>query len=155
MAREVRGGLKGQVQHLVHHGSSVVICLVALFNGPHGFLMYQAPFFFGVSEISSLPLAFMDLFRYSKELSDKHPTIKEAMSVSFASLFLVFRCVYWPFVTVDFWMSMYASTAPWWLKATWYFFNVGLTLLQYYWGYLIVKAIIKKLKGGETGGGDA
>merc|ERR1712194_666146 len=79
-----------------------------------------------------------------------YPKLKEATSVIFAVLFLLARCIYWPFVTVDFWVSTLASTAPLGLQIIWYVANVGLTLLQYYWGYLIVKGIIKKLKGGDN-----
>jgi len=142
--------LKGQMQHLIHHASSTTLCTLGLLNGPHGFLLYYAPFFFGVSEISSLPLAFMDLFKYSKELTNKFPQTNEAIRSTFAVLFLLLRCVYWPFVAVDFWVTTLNSSAPIWLRGIWYFFNIALTLLQYYWGHLIVLGIIKMIKGSQS-----
>lgn len=145
MAQEV----KGQMQHIIHHVSSSILCILGLLNGPHGFLMYYAPFFFGVSEISSMPLAFMDLFKYSPELTKKFPKTSESVRVAFALLFLLVRCIYWPFVTMDFWIATINSSAPMWIRCVWWFFNIGLTALQYYWGSLIVKGIIKKLKGSK------
>lgn len=139
-----------QFQHVAHHGTCILLASIALMNGPNGFLMYYAPYFFGVSEISSCPLAFMDLFKYSKELTLAFPNTFEAIKVSFAVLFLGFRCCYWPFVTYDFWSTTLKSTAPWYLLIFWYICNAGLTFLQYFWGYLIVKGIIKKFKGGNV-----
>jgi len=70
--------------HLCHHGASATLALIGLLNGPHGFLMYYGAFFFGVSEISSMPLAFVDLFRMNKDLASQYPKINEACRVSFA-----------------------------------------------------------------------
>jgi len=146
MSKEV----KGQAQHIAHHASSTLLCAIALLNGPHGFLMYYGPFFFGISEISSIPLAFMDLFKYSKELTATYPNANEAIRVSFAVLFLLLRCIYWPIVSVNFWRNTLTYSAiPLWLEIVWYFFNISLTLLQFYWGSLIIKGIIKKIKGGD------
>mmetsp|Transcript_114339 Transcript_114339/g.210170 ORF Transcript_114339/g.210170 Transcript_114339/m.210170 type:complete len:282 (+) Transcript_114339:79-924(+) len=139
--------LKGQAQHIAHHASVILLCCSAVLSGTHGFLLYYAPFFFGVAEISSLPLAFMDLFKYSKPLAEAYPVVFENVRTSFAVLFLLLRCIYWPFVSVDFWRAMLASDAPLGLQILWYFFNLALTLLQFYWGSLVVKGIIKMLKG--------
>merc|ERR1712007_320495 len=84
MSREV----KGQGQHIIHHASSTFLCILGLTNGPHGFLMYYAAFFFGVSEVSSIPLAIMDLFKYSKQLTAAFPGTSEVVRVAFALLFL-------------------------------------------------------------------
>merc|ERR1712226_1173397 len=70
--------------------------------------------------------------------------------ICFAIFFLGFRCVYWPIVTLDFWKATLKSSAPKSLLIFWYICNVGLTLLQYFWGILIVKGIIKKLRGGSS-----
>lgn len=147
MSREV----KGQAQHIAHHASSALLSGLGLISGPHGFLTYFAPFFFGISEISSIPLAFMDLFKYSKELTATYPQTNEAVRISFAALFLLARCIYWPIVCVNFWITTLTHEGiPLWLEILWYFFNISLTLLQFYWGSLIIKGIIKKLKGGRS-----
>jgi hypothetical protein len=146
MSKEV----PNQTQHLIHHASSTLLCLLGLLDGDHGWLMYYGPFFFGVSELSSIPLGFMDLFRYSDDLSKGYPKVGEIVKVAFAVLFLLIRCVYWPFVAIDFWqatLSKEADNANIVLKLVWWLANIGLTLLQYYWGYKVVNGIIKLLKG--------
>jgi len=142
--------VKNQMQHIVHHASTVLLVSLALLNGQHGFMMYYGAFFFGVSEISSLPLAVMDLFKYSPELQEAYPNVNEAVKVSFGVLFLIIRCIYWPYVSVDFWKTTLVSSAPLWLQLIWYFFNIALTLLQFYWGSLVVRGIAKILKGDKT-----
>jgi len=139
-------------QHLGHHGTTAVLALSALLNGPHGFSMYYAAFFFGVSEISSVPLAGVDLFRMHKDLSAHFPKTNEACRICFAVSFLAIRCVYWPFVTVDFWVNSLRSDAPVPLLAFWYVVNIGLTGLQYFWGFLVLKGIIKLAKGKPAAG---
>lgn len=135
------------VQHLIHHGACCVIALIVLMNGPHGCLLYYTAFFFGVTEVSSVPLAVVDFFRMHKSLAEKYSTVNEMVRVAFAVLFLLIRCIYWPFVCVDFWINSLNSGAPELLLVIWYIANIGMTCLQYYWGALVVKGIIRKLKG--------
>lgn len=140
-----------KMEHIAHHASSAVLCLLGLMNGHHGFLMYYGAFFFGVSEISSMPLALVDLFRMNKELASKCDCVNEICRVSFAVLFLLIRCVYWPYVSFDFWTSMLTGSVPVFLAIIWLLANIALTLLQYFWGFLIVKATIKMIKGDKSG----
>lgn len=142
--------VKDQTQHIIHHASTVFLVTLGLTNGKHGFLMYYGAFFFGISEVSSIPLGIMDLFKYSEPLRHAFPAISEASRVLFAILFLAIRCVYWPIVSVDFWIACLASDAALWLQIIWYFFNIALTLLQFYWGSLVVRGIMRKLSGGDT-----
>lgn len=137
-------------QHLAHHGLTSCLALMGLVNGPHGFLMYYAAFFFGVSEISSLFLTWVDFFRTNKALASEFPKTNEVMRVCFAVTFLILRCVYWPVVSVDFWMNAIKSDAPKPLLVCWLGANLCLTLLQYFWGFLIVKGIIKLLRGDKS-----
>jgi hypothetical protein len=134
-------------QHLVHHGATSALALSGLLNGPHGFLMYYAAFFFGVSEISSLFLAGVDLFRMNKQLGSRYPKINEAMRICFALTFLLIRCIYWPVVSVDFWINALKSDAPQPLLGIWLAANICLTMLQFYWGSLIIRGIVKMAKG--------
>lgn len=148
MTKEV----KGQIPHIVHHASSASVCAIALLNGSHGLLLFYGPFFLGVSEISSVPLSMMDLFKYSKVLAEVYPKANEASRVTFAVLFLVFRCCYWPVVTYDFWMTTMASSSPLStrMKIICNVFMAALTALQYYWGGLVVKGIIKMIRTGKA-----
>jgi len=97
--------------------------------------------------VSSVPLAVVDFFRMHKSLAEKYSTINEMARVAFAVLFLLIRCIYWPFVCVDFWRNSLKSDAPGLLLVIWYVANIGMTLLQYFWGALVVKGIIRKAKG--------
>lgn len=137
-------------QHLAHHGVTFALTMSATTNGPHGFVLYYIPFFVGVSEVSSVPLAFVDLFRMFKPLAEAAPAVNEAFRVSFAVSFLIVRCVYWPFVCVDFWRHLLASSAPFYLTVWWYMANIGMTGLQYFWGWLVVKGIWKLIKGDKS-----
>jgi len=137
-----------KLEYLLHHGLAGVMAMISATSGPHGgFLLYYVPFFMGVTEISSVPLALVDLFRMFKPLAKAAPTLNEACRMTFAVLFLAFRCIYWPVVTVDFWR--HAIHAPFYLMVWWYIANIILTGLQYYWGMLIIKGILRKIRGGR------
>merc|ERR1719174_2902381 len=82
-----------------------------------------------------------------KDLTAHFPKTNEACRICFAVSFLAIRCVYWPFVTVDFWVNSLHSGAPVPLLIFWYFVNIFLTALQYFWGFLVLKGIIKMAKG--------
>lgn len=140
---------------IIHHSVSGVLALIGLSAGTSGFLLYYGAFFFGFSEVSSVPLAAVDIFRMNKRLASAMPSVNEACRVSFAALFLGIRCAYWPFVAFDFWRQTLASGAPFSLLSVWWAANIGLTLLQYYWGMLIVKGIIKMVTGKKDSEGDA
>lgn len=141
--------LPTRAQALAHHASSALLAYMGLSCGTHGFCLYYAGFFFGASEISSIFLAFVDLFRQNPQLAKDCHSFNETVRVLFAVSFLSIRCIYWPFVCYSFWQNLLSSTAPLALKAVWMGFNVGLTCLQYYWGSLVVKGVIKLLQGGS------
>jgi hypothetical protein len=133
--------------HIIHHFSVFVLCLIVLMNGPNGFLLYYAPFFLGVTEISSVPLAVVDVFRTSKPLAKSYAGLNELSRSLFAVTFLAFRGVYWPVVVLDFFRETWASEASAGLLATWYIACIGLTGLQYYWAFLIIKGAVKMAQG--------
>jgi hypothetical protein len=133
--------------HIIHHFAVFVLCLIVLTNGPNGFLLYYAPFFLGVTEISSVPLAIVDVFRTSKLLAKSYAGFNELVRTLFAVTFLAFRGVYWPFVVIDFFRETWASEASAGLLATWYIACIGLTGLQYYWASLIIKGAMKMAQG--------
>jgi hypothetical protein len=110
--------VKDQTQHIIHHASTVFLVTIALLSSDKGFCIYYGAFFFGVSEVSSIPLAIMDLFKYSDQLRDTFPAISEGNRVFFAVLFLAIRCVYWPIVSLDFWIACLASDAELWFNSS-------------------------------------
>jgi len=139
--------LPTRAQALAHHASASLLAYMGLSCGTHGFCLYYGAFFFGASEISSIFLAFVDLFRQNKQLAKDCHSFNETARVLFAVSFLSLRCIYWPFVCYSFWRNLLSSMAPMGLKAVWMGFNLGLTGLQYYWGSLVVKGVIKLLQG--------
>jgi hypothetical protein len=143
-------------EHIGHHAAAGFLVYLGLSYGEHGFLFYYAAFFIGCTEISSIPLTFVGIFRRSKPLQEAFGTFNEINRVTFAMLFLVIRCVYWPYVAYDFWVSTLfvfrkAHHTPDWVFFVWWFFNAALTLLQFYWGSLVIKGVIKKLRGDKSG----
>ena len=133
---------------------------------------YYACYYFGVIEVSSIPLSYVDVFHpkykhYFKWLNNqqtaKRPVMKlisavnELCRITFAILFLIFRGVHFPYVTFcctipDLWSAFRDETkqlpegVPMW---TGYFLICFVSLfavLQCYWGTLVLKQIAIVLK---------
>merc|ERR1712151_615081 len=117
----------------VHHGLSGWLAYNGLTSGPAGlthggFVMYYGAFFFGVSEVSSIPLLAMDVFKKNKQLGKQFDYIFQPCRVTFAALFIAIRLLYWPYVSYDFWTNMRQCDAEPLLKIIWLSSNMGLTL---------------------------
>lgn len=128
---------------MIHHVAMVITAALSLGIWSDGkeLFGYYAPFFFGVTEISTLPLVAMDLLE-SKGLAS--PTW---LGLSFAVLFLSVRALYFPFVSVtrvlpDIRQLTSKDIYPKPLHAM-AVLNVLFTLLQLHWGSLIVQELIK------------
>jgi len=106
-----------------------------------------------MSEVSSVPLAIVDFFKHFKDLRAQFPILNDAARQLFAAAFLALRSVYWPFVCYQFWTGSLAALsegAVFPLSSVIAAFctsNVLLTLLQWYWTSLILKAVIAKAMG--------
>ena len=79
------------------------------------------------------------------------PKITEACTVSFAVLFLIFRSVYWPIVSYQFWRDSLGAYADGTMHSTsamctFLVANIGLTSLQFVWTRLILIGILEKVK---------
>uniref|UniRef100_A0A7S0L7F3 TLC domain-containing protein n=1 Tax=Coccolithus braarudii TaxID=221442 RepID=A0A7S0L7F3_9EUKA len=143
---------------LTHHVGMLAASVLCLM-GP--FAQHYVPFYAGVIETSSIPLAFVDLFhpKHYGDLSDTYPAIGQfnlLCRLCFAFLFLVLRALYFPYVT-------FAEFAPDALSilfekrslpekmAT----SVGLVLvvlftgLQLYWARLLCQQAAKLLRPNE------
>jgi hypothetical protein len=73
----------------MHH--TIVIFLgivVACFNNG---CRFYAPFFFGIVELSSVPLSVMNILKHDKRLQDDYPILKPIASAIFATSFLYIR----------------------------------------------------------------
>lgn len=130
---------------IVHH--IVAILLAALVYYYQAF-QYQGPAFMGMAEISSLPLAIVDLFKQFPELRKHFPMTNELARNLFAVSFLVLRGAYWPLCSYRFCMitaAVLSSGAPiafpMWAVYIFVGGNVLMTFLQWYWASIILKAI--------------
>lgn len=138
---------------------------------------YYGSFFFGVIELSSVFLAYVDLFHpkykhYFEWLNSNHESKKskslakilkgmnEFCRIFFALTFMAMRGLYFPYVTffqaIPDLQVAYKDPpdgVPMW---TGYFLAImmaSFACLQAYWGLLIVKQLKKALIGGSHGGG--
>jgi hypothetical protein len=137
---------------LAHHGLSAWLACLGLTCGKSdtaygGFVFYYAPFFLGVSEVSSIPLLAMDILKKNKDLGKQYKHVFQGCQKAFAALFIIIRLAYWPYVSYDFWIDMSQCDAVVWLKAVWYAANIALTMLQFAWGYRVVQAIVQHVAG--------
>lgn len=134
---------------------------------------YYASYYFGVIELSSVFLSYVDIFHpkykhYYKWLNAKHTdersimlqnilnSINEVARLLFAATFLIFRGLYFPYVTFRYaipdLLVAYETPpdgVPLW-TGNFLIVMMGLfAVLQAYWGLLISKQVVKVLGGGS------
>lgn len=90
----------GKADAIAHH---TVALLLAYQLTSTGFMQYWSPFYFGMLELSSIPLCFVDLFRAFPQLAKRCDTLNEIMRVAFAATFLPIRCLAMPWVSYLWW----------------------------------------------------
>jgi hypothetical protein len=136
------------LQMLIHH-VCVVFCCIMTATFTTGF-RYYTPFFFGVMEISSLPLAIMNTMKDNPTFCRNNPTTYLATRVIFAAVFLFIR-VYMviPRKTrylTDHYLLWSNATIPWFQGFMSFVFccSTFLLVLQLYWAVLIVRGILKQ-----------
>ena len=135
---------------LGHHVATMFICITSAFTD-FGF-GYHVPFFFGLIEISSVPLAIMNYCKKNQEWAQEYiPSMKEIIRPIFAATFLTTRVFMWTPNMTDVIRSciLLLSTTPSTLAAAvltiFTLSALFLSALQLYWGILISKGIIKAL----------
>lgn len=136
---------------ILHHISVLFVSLMAgcFTNG----FRYHTPFFFGMFEISSVPLVVMNMFRDNKSWQKSYPGLNQNIRISFALSFLLVRIV------------LSSTRSPTYLRDLWYVFSssnhVGYLLFMYFvflssvllfglqiwWGWLIVNGMFQLLFG--------
>ena len=134
-------------------GHHVGLTIIAVVCSVTPWVHHYVPFFAGVIEVSAVPLVIVDIFhptRYGDlaEGSAVLGAINMACRVLFALLFLLFRGLYFPYVICFVLRDMVAVmtqgteiVAPMITVAC----GVSMTLLQFFWGALIVKQLKKLL----------
>lgn len=136
---------------LLHHVAVIMAAsTIALFtNG----MRYWAPFVLGCVEISSVPLAVMNVFKDNKELIAKYPDAYLMVRTASAICFLYVRV--FMFVPRNS-MQMYDHVMAWSNNENTiykiysflvFFSSLFLTFLQLKWGHLIVKGFVKTYSG--------
>lgn len=135
---------------LIHHIFVIVVGSTSVFSR-NGF-RYHAPFFFGVIEISSVPLALWNFTKSNPDLAEKYlPKLARSPFV-FIILFLVTRIFLWTPQMLDVLTLagiLYGNCTAISCKVLTSAFlvsSVMLSILQYYWAYLIVKGLVRRLK---------
>lgn len=121
---------------IVHHVA--VICVASTSTFLTCGFRYFTPFFYGVIEISSVPLSVMNSFKNNPDWITRYPNLYGKVRLVFGLTFLAVRVVFWtPFywdvivLAMMLWRSSVGST-----KVILGVFNASsmvLTLLQYFW----------------------
>lgn len=132
---------------LVHHACVMVVGSMSAFF-TNGFRFYT-PFFYGLIEISSVPLAVMNAFRASPAMARRHPAVHQGFRLVFSLLFLTVRIYMWvpqilDYLRVGAMLGLTCGTSlcragcalSWWAA-------VGLTCLQFIWGSKICKGLFR------------
>jgi TLC domain len=160
------GILTGSVDMLMHwhHLGMFLVATISLgfWSSPTTPLLTRyAPFFFGVIELSSIPLAIVDVFHPQKQpewhqyhLQHKPlQVLNEVSRTSFAVLYIVMRMLYFPRIIVsqvlpDGWSKLQQeANAPYKLAISIVLiFSTLFTLLQLYWGTLVLRQIAKAVQ---------
>jgi hypothetical protein len=131
---------------LLHHFVTALVTSYSLTPfGQHYVLVM------GIMETSSLPLALVDAARFIPGFRDTFPRLVEVSGVAFAASFLAFRVGWWCPVIVKFWEDLAGA----WVQHEQHHpvsrrhmeiivvVSVGLTVLQCYWGRLVVSELKK------------
>ena len=139
----VVGETKSMIMHHV-----AVICVGSVSTFIRCGFRYYIPYFYGLIEISSVPLSIMNSFKNNKEWIESYPQLYSYVRLLFAVTFLLVRVVLW---TPFYWSSLSTATmllyssesTPTMVILT--CFNLSglvLTFLQYFWACKIISALI-------------
>jgi hypothetical protein len=134
---------------LLHH------LAVVISSSTCGFLSigfrYYTPFFFGIMELSSIPLSIMNSFKDHEDWAKKYPAAFEASRIVFAVSYLAIRIVLcawrWPPFLRDSFILMYTKefgVCKMYMLIQWCF-AAFLQFLQIFWARIILKNVLKVL----------
>jgi len=134
-----------------HH----VVTFGLAFIGAAPYVPFYAIFFFGLANLSSVPLV---AFTLCDALRSQYPAFETPLVVNqglFAILFLLVRVGIWPLISVVYWADTYVAASEGWVHsypATTILLlsNVFLTGLQFMWGRKVWRKLTRVLKGGDN-----
>ncbi len=134
-------------QMIIHHVAVICVCSTSAFIRC-GFRYYN-PYFYGLIEISSVPLSIMNAFKDNKHWIKLYPEVYSTVRLVFGCLFLLVRVVlwtpfYWNFFALEL-MLLYSSESivTKLILATFLIASLVLTVLQYFWASKIISALVK------------
>mmetsp|Transcript_12529 Transcript_12529/g.27071 ORF Transcript_12529/g.27071 Transcript_12529/m.27071 type:complete len:345 (+) Transcript_12529:193-1227(+) len=143
---------------LAHHVCVMIVASMSAFF-TNGF-RYFTPFFYGLIESSSVPLAVMNAFRGNPQLAQRYPKVSQMSRNVFIISFFTVRFVLWMPQIIDYLRiaamlfftcrttTCQVGCAMSWISA------VGLTFLQLLWATKIVRGLVRLASGGGSVGGD-
>jgi hypothetical protein len=134
---------------LVHHLAVVASTMMSGFLST-GF-RYYTPFFYGIMELSSIPLSVMNTFKDNPTWIKKHPGVFAASRTIFGISYLfirVFMCFSrWPVFLRDNFIVLY--TRDWGIFKVFFMFQFCmaffLNFMQLYWASLIISGLMKMI----------
>lgn len=154
---------------LVHHIGMLLTAGISegLLSNGHPVAVLYTTFYFGVIELSSIPLVIVDLFHpKNKEWHAFHEknkflqSITEIARVLFALMFVILRCIYFPYVGArhaipDFYRAATSSeserngvpAAPFYMLIP---IIVLFGMLQLFWGSKVLTQVLKVLSGDKV-----
>jgi hypothetical protein len=139
---------------LMHHVTVIIVSSMTVFL-TNGF-RYWVPYFFGIMEISSIPLAVMNTFKDNPKWVERQPMMYLAIRTVFGVSFLFIRV--WMLVPRhttylrDLYLLWSTSDIPALrnvLSGVW-ISSLFLMILQFYWALLIVQGILKQFSKKKT-----
>lgn len=135
-----------------HHSVTAILA----FFGTNPYVHYYGLFFFGVAELTNIPLTFVDVFKYFPEMKVKFSMVNEVSRVVFALSFIILRLIIWPIVSYEFWkesvnLVQTGEAHSNFVVIFFLFANLFLTGLQFLWGSKIFAFLLPK-KSSKKGG---
>jgi len=146
-------------QHLLHHGATLLTALSGA-DIQRPLCLYYCIFFFGIVEISSVPLVLVDLFRQLPNLTRSRMGgfLNEQSRTLFAVSFLLLRGIAFPaMMLTSYWPDLLAAYMNNDIRCSWLAYGWGwlssslLTCLQLFWTMKIIRVLAK----GNVRGRDA
>ena len=119
--------------------------------GLHPYLHYRALFFFGMAEVTNIPLTVYDS---CKKMGWKDGPLFAASQATFAISFIIFRLILWPIYSFQFWIDSYEllttgkdkhsgkQTHSNLVVMIFVLSNLFLTFLQFMWGKQVIVGLM-------------
>ena len=122
--------------------------------GFYPFAHYYSLFYFGIAEVTTVPLNLVNTFKNIPQLIQTYPTLYQASRTIFAFSFFLIRLFWWPIISYELFYSclnlIQSQKAHSLFIVNYFLFsNLFLTSLQFYWGYLILSNLFNRNKDKE------